>query len=128
MHEFFDFILIPHGKYCVPVILALPLGIVNIVIALSYFAIPYYMRKFGKLRPDYHEKKTFYLFKGFIGFCGLSHLMSAIVLYWAIFEVQLLILVFTSILSVLTVLYLARNINAVTLSKLPFLEKDVDLE
>lgn len=72
---------IPHG-YCLlwrPDLVAIH-AISDLLIALSYFAIPVGIWYFARHRTDLEFKPVFYLFGAFILFCGLTHMMGVMTL------------------------------------------------
>lgn len=92
---------IPHG-YCLlwrPDLVAIH-AFSDFTIALSYFAIPCGIWYFAKRRTDLEFKPVFYLFGAFVLFCGLTHIMGLMTLWFPIYGAQGLMKAATAIVSV----------------------------
>lgn len=59
----------------------LPLA-TNGIIALCYFAIPFFMYRFIKKRQDIPFSNIWLLFAAFIASCGIGHGMHALAVFW----------------------------------------------
>lgn len=80
----------------------------DLMIALSYFAIPAVMVVFLRHRRDTRLHKPAMLFVIFITACGVSHLMSIVTMYLPYYGLQGVIKLFTGIVSALTAVALWR--------------------
>lgn len=91
-----------------------PLGLLHIVsditIFFAYVMIPVTLAFFIRKRKDLPFSKLFWLFGAFIIFCGLTHLMEAIIFYWPAYRVAGLLKLCTAIVSVVTSIALIRII------------------
>ncbi|MGE9296796.1 MAG: sensor histidine kinase [Puniceicoccales bacterium] len=56
--------------------------VADVVTWASYMAIPVALAYFAKKRPDLPYRWVLYLFVAFIMFCGVTHLMEAIIFWW----------------------------------------------
>ncbi|MDO9268155.1 MAG: PAS domain S-box protein [Methylobacter sp.] len=93
--------LIPHG-YCLswnPILLWLHV-VSDLVITLSYYAIPPILLYFIRQRKDFPYPRLVALFAGFIVACGTTHLLSAITVWIPLYWLDGLLKGFTAILSV----------------------------
>lgn len=92
-----------HG-YCLlwkPWLVALH-GVSDVLIAMSYWAIPFAIFIFLRRRPNLEMKNLAWLFVGFITLCGMTHIVGLITLWTPIYETEGWIKVITAILSVTT--------------------------
>ncbi len=107
----------------------------DIAIWLAYFAIPallgvFYYRK----RKEIPFKLVFLLFIGFIVFCGLTHLLDAIIFWWPAYNLATLLKLGTAVISCSTVFALIKVIPSAMELKSPeylkakVLEKTEELE
>jgi len=97
----------PHG-YCLfwqPWLVALHVG-ADLLIATSYFAIPFALVLFLRRRPDLKYRGLVALFAAFILLCGITHLISMITLWIPIYPLQGLIKLATGIVSAVTAVVL----------------------
>ncbi|MDP1667264.1 MAG: PAS domain S-box protein [Methylobacter sp.] len=93
--------LIPHG-YCLswsPILLWLHV-VSDLLITLSYYAIPPILLYFIRQRKDFPYPRLVALFAGFIVACGTTHLLSAITVWIPLYWLDGLLKGFTAILSV----------------------------
>ncbi|MFC3614734.1 sensor histidine kinase [Lutimaribacter marinistellae] len=60
----------------------------DLLIFLSYAAIPIGLIGFARLRPDFRQRHLLWLFAAFILLCGLTHLISIAVLWVPVYEVH----------------------------------------
>ena len=74
----------------------------DILIFVSYFAIPVAIWIFLSKRKDLTLKPLAVLFAAFIFLCGLTHLIQAVTLWWPVYEVQAYVKVITALVSVTT--------------------------
>lgn len=97
----------PHG-YCIawnlPVLYTHIIS--DLLIAVSYFAIPAIMLVFLRKRRDPRLHVPAMLFVVFITACGVSHLMSIVTMYQPYYGLQGLIKLFTGLVSMVTALAL----------------------
>lgn len=97
----------PHG-FCIawdPAVLYTHIG-ADLLIALSYFAIPALMLVFLRKRKDPSLTTPALLFVAFITACGLSHLMSIVTMYLPWYGLQGLVKLATGLISFVTVIAL----------------------
>jgi signal transduction histidine kinase len=83
-------------------------GISDLLIALSYFAIPILILKGADFRPDLVNKRVAVLFALFITACGVSHLAGLLTLWFPYYGWQALVKLLTAIISLVTVYHLWR--------------------
>ena len=78
------------------------------LIATAYFAIPFGIALFVRLRPDLNQQHKFLavLFAVFITACGLTHVMDIVTLWHPLYELQGVMKAFTAAVSVATALAL----------------------
>ncbi len=92
----------------------------------AYFAIPLVLIFFTWRRKDLPFRNLFWLFGGFILFCGTTHLLEAVIFWWPVYRFAALIKCCTAIISWTTVLVLIRIIpSALTLRSPKLLEQEV---
>jgi PAS domain S-box-containing protein len=77
-------------------------GVSDVVIGLSYFAIPLALAHVVKRRQDFAFGWIFWMFAGFILACGTTHLMEVLTLWVPAYGVQGLIKGATATVSLLT--------------------------
>lgn len=77
-------------------------------IALAYFAIPFVIYRFVKQRSDIEFRYLHWLFVAFISFCGVTHLLHIVQLWYPIYYLASWIDVLTGIVSVMTAVILWR--------------------
>lgn len=83
----------------------------DVTIFLAYMAIPVAMVYFVRKRwADLPFKHVFWLFIAFIGLCGTTHLVDAIIFWWPVYRLNAVILMLTAIVSVVTVVSMLRVI------------------
>lgn len=98
----------PHRFCLVTPWLIFPMLISDLCICVAYFIISGDLFHEVSIRPDSPYMWQNYSFAIFIRACALTHLMGAIVLYWAVYPIQLGINVFTALVS-LYVAYLFKQ-------------------
>ncbi|BAQ62807.1 two-component hybrid sensor and regulator [Geminocystis sp. NIES-3708] len=74
----------------------------DLFIFLAYFSIPLMLIYFVHEKKDIPFNKIFILFSAFILFCGLTHLIAIITLWYPIYWLSGFIKILTAIISVLT--------------------------
>jgi hypothetical protein len=92
-----------HG-YCLlwkPWLVALHAGS-DLLIFAAYFAIPVAIWTFVSKRPNIEMKGLARLFAAFILWCGLTHIVNLVTLWWPIYEFQALVKAITAAISVTT--------------------------
>jgi len=97
----------PHG-YCLfwqPWLVALHVG-ADLLIAMSYFAIPLALVVVLRRRPDVRYWGLVALFAAFILLCGITHVISLITLWIPIYPLQGLIKLLTGAVSMVTAVVL----------------------
>lgn len=103
----------PHG-YCLfwqPWLVALFAGS-DLLIFLSYSAIPLALLIFLRRRPDIRYRFLVALFASFILLCGLTHLVSIATLWVPVYPLHGLVKLVTGIVSMMTAVVLFRLIPA----------------
>ncbi len=75
----------------------------NVVIGLSYFAIPIMLFHFVKKKKNVPFKGVFILFSLFIVFCGVTHILDAIIFWIPFYRLNALVLCLTAVISATTV-------------------------
>ncbi len=78
----------------------------DVVIWMSYFAIPFFILAFIFKKDDVPLPKVFWLFGAFILLCGLTHLMDALTFWWPAYRLSALLRFFTAVVSFTTVIAL----------------------
>jgi len=94
---------IPHG-YCLswsPLLLRLHI-FSDVLITLSYFSIPLMLIYFVRRQPKFTYRRLAYLFSSFIIACGVTHLMSLLMIWWPAYWLEGLFKAITAMLSVIT--------------------------
>lgn len=77
---------------------------------LAYFIIPIIIIWFIQRNPRIPFLPVFWLFGLFIVFCGLTHLMDAIIFWWPAYRLSALLRFFTAVVSITTVFALIRDL------------------
>ena len=100
----------------------------DLVIFAAYMAIPVAMVYFVRKRwGDLPFRRVFWLFIAFIALCGTTHLMDAIIFYVPHYRLNALVLVATAIVSVVTVVSMAKVMPEALAYKSPLeLQQAVD--
>lgn len=92
-----------HG-YCLlwkPWLVSLHAGS-DVLIAAAYFAIPVAIWIFMRKRPDLELKSLAHLFAAFIFWCGMTHVLNIVTLWYPIYETQGVVKGITAVVSVAT--------------------------
>lgn len=95
--------LMPHG-YCLiwnPLLLWSHVS-ADLIIFVAYMMIPMAIFYFSKKRPELKFKNIYALFYSFIFLCGLTHLISMIVLWRPMYGVEAIFKIMTAIVSMTT--------------------------
>ena len=82
----------------------------NLVIGLSYFAIPVMLFGFVKKKKDVPFKAVFFLFSLFIIFCGMTHILDATIFWIPFYRLNALVLFLTAVISAITVFALYKKL------------------
>ena len=82
----------------------------DLAIWAAYFVIPFFIIKFIKAKPNIPLPKVFWLFGAFILFCGLTHLIDAIIFWWPGYRLSALLRFITAIVSWLTIVAIYKYI------------------
>ncbi len=82
----------------------------NIVIGLSYFAIPVMLFVFIKKKKNIPFKGVFFLFSLFIIFCGVTHILDATIFWIPFYRLNALVLFITAVISAVTVFTLYKKL------------------
>jgi len=113
----------PHGMCLLwhPALMSLHI-MSDALIALAYFTIPFTILRFVRGRDDLGRKHRgmALLFAAFIGFCGLTHIASIIVLWVPIYVIEGWLKALTAIVSVATAAWLTAFVPQAL--KLPSIE------
>ncbi|MDF1548763.1 MAG: PAS domain S-box protein [Bacteroidales bacterium] len=80
----------------------------DVAIWAAYFVIPVFLIRFLKKKPNIPLPSVFWLFGAFILFCGLTHLMDAVIFWWPNYRLSALLLFITAVVSWVTVFALYR--------------------
>lgn len=80
----------------------------DVAIWAAYFVIPVFLIRFLKKKPNIPLPSVFWLFGAFILFCGLTHLMDAVIFWWPDYRLSALLRFITAVVSWVTVLALYR--------------------
>ena len=83
----------------------------DVTIWLAYMAIPLILIRFLLLKKGVPLSGVFVLFGAFILFCGLTHLIDAVMFWWPAYRLNALIRLLTGLVSVATVVALIRYFN-----------------
>ena len=97
----------PHG-YCLlwePWLVLLYVGS-DLLIALSYSAIPVALLLFLRKRPDIRYRGLVALFAAFILLCGITHVFSILILWWPVYPLHGLVKLLTGVVSAFTAITL----------------------
>ncbi|MET1256228.1 PAS domain S-box protein [Aliikangiella maris] len=92
----------------------------DLVIALTYFSIPIALIYIVNARKDIQFRGIFFLFSGFILFCGITHLFSIYTIWHGVYGVHGVIKAMTAVISLLTAVVLFKSIESV--KKIPSVE------
>jgi PAS domain S-box-containing protein len=104
LHEMIDHASYMAHGYCLlwkPWLIALHAGS-DFLIFAAYFAIPVAIWIFVSKRPNIEMKGLARLFAAFILWCGLTHIINLVTLWWPIYEFQGLVKAITAAISVTT--------------------------
>jgi PAS domain S-box-containing protein len=104
LHEMIDQAAYMAHGYCLlwkPWLVALHAGS-DFLIFAAYFAIPVAIWIFVSKRPNVEMKGLARLFAAFILWCGLTHIVNLVTLWWPIYEFQGLVKLITAAISVTT--------------------------
>lgn len=80
----------------------------DLAVWAAYFVIPVFLIKLIKQRPGIPFPSAFWLFAAFILFCGLTHLMDAIIFWWPAYRLSALIRFCTAGISWATIIALFK--------------------
>lgn len=97
----------------------------DLAIWLAYFVIPVLLILFIKKKPSIPLPTVFWLFGAFILFCGLTHLMDAIIFWWPAYRLSASLRFLTAIISWITVVAIYKFLPVALSLKTT---KDYDLE
>jgi hypothetical protein len=98
----------PHG-YCLlwkTDLIALH-AVSNILIAASYFLMPFVILLFLKKRPDIKHRFLFVLFALFILACGITHTLNAVTIWYPAYYLSGIMMAFTAAVSVFSAIVVA---------------------
>ena len=80
----------------------------DVLIGISYLAIPVALSVIARKRPDLMYRPVFLLFAAFISLCGLSHFLSVVTLWVPAYGLEALIKSATAIVSAITAVVVWR--------------------
>ncbi len=105
-----DIQFMPHGHcyFWVPEILW-PHVIGDVVTAISYYLIPFYLIYIIKKRKEEVPDLIFYAFAAFIFICGTSHILTAISVWNPLYRIEAVVKVLMAIVSMGTVVLLIKG-------------------
>jgi len=99
----------------------------NLVVWMSYFAIPISLIYFVIKRDDLPMKRVFVLFIFFILFCGTTHFIDAIIFWVPVYRLNAVMLFFTAVVSSITAFTMFSEIPKAAQLKSPQqLQKIID--
>jgi len=75
----------------------------DLAIWAAYFVIPILLVRFVAKKPSLPLPKVFWLFGAFILFCGLTHLIDAIIFWWPAYRLSALLRFITAVVSWITI-------------------------
>lgn len=75
----------------------------DIAIWAAYFVIPILLILFIKKKPSLPLPTVFWLFGAFILFCGLTHLLDALIFWWPAYRLSAILRLVTAVISWITV-------------------------
>lgn len=100
--------------------------VANISIFIAYFTIPLLLLSFLKRRKNTSFRGIFIWFSLFIVFCGLTHLVDAIMFWYPVYRLNAILLSTTALVSLITVFKLYKLIpKALQLKSLSELENEL---
>lgn len=82
----------------------------DLVIALTYFAIPVLMFRFLAKKPNIENKNLLIWFAAFILTCGLTHVVSIVTIWIPIYEIQAGLKAVTAVVSFATLMVIVPQI------------------
>ena len=98
----------------------------DVAIWAAYFVIPVFLIRFIKKKPNIPLPNVFWLFGAFTLFCGLTHLIDAIIFWWPAYRLSALLRFITAIVSWLTIVAIYRYLpNALSLRSPKEFEKEL---
>lgn len=84
----------------------------DLAIWAAYFVIPIFLIRFIKKKPNIPLPHVFWLFGAFILFCGLTHLIDAIIFWWPAYRLSALIRFMTAVISWVTIFAIYKFLPA----------------
>ena len=84
----------------------------DLAIWAAYFVIPIFLFQFIKKKPNIPLPTVFWLFGAFIIFCGLTHLMDAIIFWWPGYRLSAMLRFITAVVSWITIFAIYKYIPA----------------
>lgn len=98
----------------------------NAGIAFAYFVIAYrlYRATRGRLIGPIMGPATWYLFSGFIAFCGLTHVMDIAIIWWSVYWTQVTITLMTATIAILTAMIFSPTVSRLLNNRPPKLYDD----
>lgn len=82
----------------------------DLAIWAAYFVIPIFLFQFIKKKPNIPLPTVFWLFGAFIIFCGLTHLMDAIIFWWPDYRLSATLRFITAVVSWITIVAIYKYI------------------
>lgn len=102
----------------------------DLAIALAYFSIPYAVFSFVRNRPDI-PPRIYLLFATFILLCGVTHVMSIVVVWHPLYYIQGVLKSLTAVISIATAYVLWKELPvaiAITPSFRQMIERNKEIE
>lgn len=84
----------------------------DVLIAAAYFSIPFALVLFARRRKDIEFKGLFWLFSAFILLCGITHIVSIVVIWQGYYGLHAVSKALTALASVVTAMYVYRLLPA----------------
>lgn len=98
----------------------------DLLIFGAYISIPFILVYFLKKKPDITFPRILWLFAAFIFFCGISHLLDALIFWWPVYRFSAFERFWTAVVSWATVMVLIPIVpKALTLRSSKDLEREI---
>jgi len=99
----------------------------DVLIWLSYVAIPVTLVHFARRRHDVPFQNIFFLFGAFIILCGFTHLLEAVIFWWPVYRLLGAVKAVTALVSIATVVSLVPVVpKALSLKSPAQLTREID--
>jgi hypothetical protein len=80
---------------------------------LAYFIIPVIIIYFAQSRPNTPFLSVYWLFGAFIIFCGMTHLLDAVIFWWPAYRLSALVRFLTALVSIATIFALVKQLPSI---------------